>query len=183
MAARCRDAPERPEEVAVDPAAAARTICLRLLTARPHTRAELETALRRCGIADAVAAAVLDRLDDVGLVDDAAFAEMAVRSGHTYRGLGRRALGVELRRRGVPDDIARDAVAAVDSQDEEVRARELVRRRLRSATTPNEPALIRRLVGMLARKGYPEGLTFRVVREEVRASTGSDPGMLDPDTD
>lgn len=182
-AARRRDAPERPEEAAIDPATAARGICLRLLTARPYTRAELVTALRRRGIADDIAGAVLDRLDEVGLVDDASLAEMTVRSGQTYRGLGRHALGAELRRRGVPDEIARNAVAAVDSQDEEARARELVRRRLHSATKPDETTLIRRLVGMLARKGYPEGLAFRVVREEVRASTGSDPGMLGPDTD
>jgi len=181
--ARRRGASERPKEAAIDPATVARGICLRLLTARPCTRVELATALRRRGIADDVAGVVLDRLDEVGLVDDAAVAELAVRSAQIYRGLGRRALGAELRRRGVPDEIARTAVAAVDSQDEEARARELVRRRLRSATKPDETTLIRRLVGMLARKGYPEGLAFQVVREEVRDSTGSDPGMLGPDTD
>ncbi|MCA1672515.1 MAG: recombination regulator RecX, partial [Actinobacteria bacterium] len=143
---------------ATDPAAAARTICLRLLTARPRSRAELATALRRTGVPDDVADAALDRLGDVGLVDDAAFAELTVHSGHTYRGLGRRALGAELRKRGVPDEIARDAVAAMEPADEERRARELVQRKLHSTTVSDEATVVRRIVGMLARKGYPEGL-------------------------
>ena len=178
MTKRSRD-PAAPAE-AGDPTAAARAICLRLLTARPRSRAELATALRRRGISDDVAGAALDRLEDVGLVDDAALAEVAVHSGHTYRGLGRRALGAELRRRGVPDEIARDAVAAVKPQDEERQARELVQRKLRSSTVSDETTVVRRIVGMLARKGYPEELAFRVVREEVRTATGVDPSMPDP---
>jgi regulatory protein len=162
-----------------DTAAAARVICLRLLTAQPRSRAELAAALQRKGIPEDISETMLDRLDDVGLVDDAAVAEAAVHSGHTYRGLGRRALGAELRRRGVPEEIARDAVAAIEPQDEERRARELVQRKLSSTTAPDE-AVVRRMVGMLARKGYPEGLAFRVVRGEVRAMTGVDPSMPDP---
>ena len=179
MTKRSRD-PAAPAE-AGDPTAAARAICLRLLTARSRSRAELATALRRRGISDGAAGAALDRLEDVGLVDDAALAEVAVHSGHTYRGLGRRALGAELRRRGVPDEIARDAVAAVQPQDEERQARELVQRKLRNTTVSDETTVVRRIVGMLARKGYPEGLAFRVVREEVRAATGVDPSLPDPD--
>ncbi len=114
-------------------------------------------------------------------MDDAALAEAAVHSGHTYRGLGRCALGAELSRRGVPDEIARGALAAVEPQDEERQARELVQRKLRSTTGSDETTVVRRIVGMLARKGYPEGLAFRVVREEVRAVTGVDPSLPDPD--
>lgn len=173
-AAATQSAPEN----AADPAAAAREICLRLLTARPRSRAELQTALRRRGVPDEVSEQVLDRLDDVGLVDDPAFAEAFVHSQHAYRGLGRRALSAELRRRGVTGDVARDAVAAVDRDAEEARARELVRRRLASSTAPDEATMLRRLVAMLARKGYPEGLSFRVVRDELRIR-GHDAAGLD----
>lgn len=160
-----------------DPSTQAREICLKLLTARPRSRAELADALRRRGIGEDVAESVLDRLTEVGLVDDVALAEMAVQSGHTHRGLGRRGLSAELRRRGVPDDVARKAVEAVQPEAEEQRARELVRRRLRGASSRDEATLVRRLMGMLARKGYPEGLAFRAVRAEVLAATGSDCGM------
>lgn len=152
---------------AMSPAAEAQGICLRLLTARPHSRAELTDALRRHGIPEEVGEPVLDRLSEVGLVDDAAFAESSVYSGHHYRGLGRRALSAGLRRRGVPDEIVREAVATVRPEDEEQRARELVRHKLRTGTVRDASTLARKLGGMLARKGYSEGLTWRVVREEL----------------
>lgn len=162
-----------------DPVQRARDICLRLLTARPRTRAELRQALLHKKIEEDVADQVLSRLDEVGLVDDAAFAELWVRSRHTHQGLGRRALATELRRRGVADDVAADAVATVDSDAEEERARLLVRKRLRSLPPgADEAARVRKLVGMLARRGYPEGLAFRVVRDELRA-TGEESELLD----
>jgi regulatory protein len=151
-----------------DPVARAKDICLRLLTVRPRTRVELHQALLRKEVSESVADEVLDRLDEVGLIDDAAFADVWVRSRHTYQGLGRRALAMELRRKGVADDVVAEAVATVDADAEEERARQLVRKRLRSLTGADETARIRKLVGMLARRGYSEGLAFRVVREELR---------------
>jgi regulatory protein len=134
--------------------------------------------LLRKGIEEGVADQVLGRLDEVGLVDDAAFAELWVRSRHTYHGLGRRALTTELRRKGVADDVAAEAVATVDADAEEERARQLVRKRLRSLSGADEAARVRKLVGMLARRGYSEGLSFRVVRDELKAA-GEESELLD----
>jgi regulatory protein len=161
-----------------DPSQRARDICLRLLTVRPRTRAELRQALLRKEIEEDVADRVLSRLDEVGLVDDAAFAELWVRSRHAYQGMGRRALATELRRKGVEDSVAAEAVATVDADAEEERARQLVRKRLRSLTGADEAARIRKLVGMLARRGYSQGLAFRVVRDELRAA-GEESDLLD----
>jgi regulatory protein len=162
----------------LDPVQRAREVCLRLLSARPRTRAELREALLRKDFEEDVADQVLGRLDEVGLVDDAAFAEMWVRSRHAYQGLGRRALAAELRRKGVAADVAADAVATVDADAEEERARLLIRKRLRSLTTADEATRARKLVGMLARRGYSEGLAFRVVRDELRAA-GEESELLD----
>lgn len=156
-----------PDVKAMSPAAEAQGICLRLLTARPHSRAELAGALRRRGIPEEVCEQVLERLTEVGLVDDAAFAESAVHFGHGHRGLGRRALSAGLRRRGIADEIVREAVATVRPEDEEQRARELVRRKLRTSTVRDASTLARKLGGMLARKGYSDGLAWRVVRDEL----------------
>lgn len=162
-----------------DPVAKAKEICLDLLAVRARTKAELRTRLLRRGIEESVADQVLGRLDEVGLVDDAAFAEQWVRSRHTYQGMARRALSAELRRKGVAADLAAEAVSALDSEAEEARARDLVRKRMRtSGPMTSEVTAIRRLVGMLARKGYPEGMAYRVVRDELRAA-GSDAEMLD----
>jgi regulatory protein len=173
-----RRAASAPEDSGRDPAGKARDICLNLLTARPRTRDELRKALLRKGIEADVAEQVLGRLDDVGLIDDKAFAEMWVHSRHTYQGMGRRALAVELRRRGVDNDTAAEAVASVDSDAEEERARQLVRKRLPSMGSADQPAKIRRLVGMLARKGYAQGLAFRVVKEELQ-NVGEETNLLD----
>lgn len=172
----------RPAELDpdADPLAVAREICLRLLTDRAHTRAELARALHRRGVPDDAAEQVLGRFDEVGLIDDTAFAAQWVRSRHGARGLGRRAIAAELRRKGVADDVAGDALASVDGDAERERARALVERRLRTAEidTPERRAVAgRRLVGMLARKGYGPAVAYQVVRDAL-AAAGADPDEL-----
>src|SRR3954451_23383837 len=105
-------------EVEPDPESVARTICLNLLTAAPRSRAELATALRKRRVPGDVANRVLDRLTDVNLIDDAAYAEAYVESRHRGRGLARAALRAELRRKGVDDAVAAIAVEQIDPDDE-----------------------------------------------------------------
>jgi regulatory protein len=151
-----------------DPHDWARAIVLRQLTAAPRSRAQLAQALRRRGCPDDVATAVLDRMEEVGLVDDAAYAGMLVRSQQAGRGLARRALASELRARGVDDDTAGAALDEVDPHEEEERARELVAKKLRTMGGLDPAVQTRRLAGMLARKGYGSQVAMRVVREAVR---------------
>jgi regulatory protein len=155
-----------PESVA----SAAREICLRLLTARSRTRAELAAALHRRGIPADCAGAVLDRFGAVGLIDDAAFAAAWVSSRHTGRGLARGALAGELRSRGVAPAVVSAAVDRLDTDTELATARQLVARRLAALNGVPAEVRVRRLVGMLARKGYPSGLAARVVRDVLAAS-------------
>jgi regulatory protein len=155
---------------AEDPEARARQVCLRLLTLAPRTRAQLADALRKRGIPDETADEVLSRFEDVGLIDDAAFARSWVESRHHGRGLASRALSAELKQRGVaPDEIR----AAIDEQltpdDEATAARRLIDRKLNSTRGLTPEQRTRRLAGLLARKGYPAGLAFRVIREALEA--------------
>ncbi|WP_433791707.1 regulatory protein RecX [Actinoplanes sp. CA-252034] len=146
----------------------AREICLRQLAVRPRTRAELTKVLVRKEISEEVIAEVLDRYDEVGIIDDAAFARAWVATRHQGRGLARRALANELRQRGVDAEIAGEALEVVDDEAEAEAARTLVDRKLRSATgTPD--AIFRRLVAMLARKGYPAGVAIRAVKDALAA--------------
>jgi regulatory protein len=176
----------RPRDAAADPPAdpesAARTVCLNLLTTRARTRAELAGELERRGFDDEIAATVLDRLVEVRLLDDAAFAEQWVDSRHRHRGLGRRALSQELRRKGVESETADEAVAGLDADVEREKACELVRRRLPSLDRVEPQIAARRLVGMLARKGYGAGLAYEVVRTEM-AQRGAELDEADPDLD
>ena len=95
-----------------DQEAVARAIALRLLTASPRSRAQLAEAMARKDVPDEVAQRVLDRFTEVGLIDDVEYARMIVRTRHTERGLSRRAIAVELRRRGIDDEVAGDALGA-----------------------------------------------------------------------
>src|SRR3954454_1475307 len=103
-------ASDKSEDPDVDPESVARAIALRMLERQPRTRAELARGMARRGVPADVAAAVLDRFTEVGLVDDEAFASAWVESRHAGRGLGRRALTAELRRRGVDEQVVRDTV-------------------------------------------------------------------------
>jgi regulatory protein len=145
----------------------ARIICLRMLTAAPRTQAELATALRRRGVPEEAAQAVLARFAEVKLIDDAMFARAWVETRHHSRGLAGRALGAELRRRGVARDDIDSALEELDPEQELATARELVDRRLAGTRSQPGPARMRRLVGMLARKGYSPSLAYRVVREAL----------------
>ena len=164
-----------------DPEAQARQICLRLLTAAPRTRAQLAAALSRRGVPGEAAEAVLGRFADVGLIDDAAFARAWVESRHYSRGLSRRSLSAELRRQGIQTEEIRVAVDTLDPEQEVATARRLVEQKM--ATTRGQPAeaRVRRAAGTLARKGYPPGLVFRLIKEVLEQEGSRDAFELDPD--
>lgn len=157
-----------------DPEAAARQICLRLITVEPRTRAQLAQAMQRKQIPDQVAEGILNRFTEVGLIDDQAFARAWVESRHHSRGLSRRALSTELRRRGVAADDVRDAVETLDPDQEAATARQIVDRKLRATRGQPFEARMRRLVGALARKGYGAALSYRIVREALEAEGAQD---------
>ena len=93
-------------------------------------------------------------------------------SRQSSRGLAPRALAQELRRKGIADEVARDALDEVTDADQEEAARELVRRKLRSKRGLDQTTATRRLAGLLARKGYAPGLAFAVVRSELAGDSG-----------
>lgn len=175
MARRRRAGPEEPRNAEADrgpmadPESVARTIVLTKLTARSRSRQELADALARRGVPDDVADRVLDRFGEVGLVDDAAFAKSWVESRQTSRGLSRRALGLELRRKGVDSEIVEESLESIDDETEYDAARALVEKKLRSTRTADPQARWRQLVGVVARRGYSPALSMRVVRDVLES--------------
>ena len=146
-----------------DPAGVARAIVLRQLSQAPRTRSQLLATLLRRGC-------VLDRFTEVGLIDDAAYAELYVRSKQASRSLAKPALRRELRTKGVDPQTAADVLDAVSDADEEERARALVRSRIARLHGLDRCVQVRRLAALLARKGYPSALAARVVFEELDRS-------------
>jgi regulatory protein len=144
---------------------------LRLLTARARSRAELIGKMAKHGYPDEVAETVLSRLVSVGLVDDEDFAAQWVRSRHMYSGKGKRALAAELRIKGVDAEVIAAALDGIDAGAERGRAEQLVERKLRreALAEGDDPKVMRRLVGMLARRGYSQTLAVAVVTDALAA--------------
>jgi regulatory protein len=124
----------------------------------------LASALQRKGVPDDAAAAVLTRFAEVGLIDDKALADGYALAQHRERGLAGRAVAMKLRRRGIDDGLVQSAVAQIDDDHERSAAEDLVARKLRSLHGVSPDAQARRLVGLLARRGYSSGLAHDVVR-------------------
>ena len=168
-----------------DPESVARGICLRALTGAPRTRQQLADLLAQRDVPENAADAVLDRFTEVGLIDDAAFARAWVSSRQIGRGLARRALSAELRAKGVDPEVAAQAVSEVDDDEERAAARRLVERRAGAMRRLDRATATRRLMGMLARKGYSGGLAAAVVREVLDSAdpVDEDDGLDDVDED
>ncbi|MEY9863419.1 regulatory protein [Catenulispora sp. GAS73] len=160
----------------------AKNILMYHLGRQMQTRSQLADKLRKKEIPDDIAEAVLDRFEELHLLDDAGYAETFVRSRHTERGLAKRALGYELRKRGIDDETAAEALSTLDEDQEAVTARRLVDSRLRATRGLDPQVRTRRLVGMLARKGYSGSIAFRVVKEAL-AEEGLDVDLGEPEFD
>jgi len=163
-----------------DPESVARKILLDQLTGRARSRADLAKKLAQKDVPEEIATQLLDRFEEVGLVDDASFSREWVAQRQSGKGLAKRALAQELRRKGIDDETARAALDEVDPDDEVQAARRLVRRKLRSVQGLDRDKAVRRLVGMLARKGHSSSVAFRVVKEELDLESSPE---LDPDLD
>ena len=153
-----------------DPLGFARQILLRRLEDQPRSRAELAESLAKKNVPVEVATELLDRFEEVGLINDADFARQWVQSRQRTRGLAPRVLAMELRRRGIDDEIISEVLGELDPADARAAAHRLVQKKLRSMASLDDTTRIRRLTSMLARRGYAPQLAFDVVREELESA-------------
>lgn len=156
---------------------------LRQLTSSAKSRLQLSRKLAERNIPEDIAEAVLDRFQEVRLIDDAEFADMWVRSRSQSRKLAKGALRRELAEKGIDAETAASAVEQLSDEDEEAAARLLVERKLRPGTDladrSERDKTTRRLASMLARKGYQPSQAFRIVGEVI-ASRADDEGLEGP---
>ncbi len=154
-----------------NPAAVARSIVLRQITHSPKSRHQLAQKLSERHIPEDVAQAVLDRFEEVKLIDDAEFAGEWVRTRSLYKSLAREALRRELAEKGIAAHLAEAALEQVDDDTERQQARELVERKIRPSMNLADRAerdkYTRRWVAMLARKGFNPSLAFHTVSDVI----------------
>ena len=142
----------------------AREIALRQLTVRARSRAELARALARKQVPAEVAGEVLDRLQDVGLVDDGSFARDWLAAGDR-RQKSRRALLAELSEKGVDREVLDAAAADLDGDRDYLVARGFAERKAASLVGLDPQVRYRRLAGALARRGFSAAVVAQVTRE------------------
>ncbi|MBI9115505.1 regulatory protein RecX [Sanguibacter suaedae] len=166
-------APSPREPTELEQEEAARAVALRALAAAPRSRAQLEETLLRRGTDADLAARLLDRFEEVGLVDDAELAAMIVRTRFAEKKQARRAIAHELARKGIAPHLAQDALEQLDGDDEEEAAVELAASRLRRTSGLPEEVRVRRALGALGRKGYSGDVAMRAVRAALDAESSA----------
>lgn len=147
----------------------AKEIVVRKLSERAHSRSDLAQALAKKQVPEGVVEATLAKFEAAGLIDDEEFARSWVQARQRGKGLSSRALAMELRRKGVDDEISKEVLSEIDPEAEVQAAHRLVQTKLRSMSRFDDTTKIRRLTGMLARKGYSPQMAFDVVRQELGA--------------
>jgi regulatory protein len=158
---------ETLEPSEIDQTQAAKDYLLRRLNSRARTRSELAKELREKSFSDDVATEALDRLEEVGLINDDDFAKTWVSSRHKSKGLAGGVLRQELRKKGIADDTVVEALGEISQEEEYESAMKLAAKKYRALQREDRDTQIRRLVGFLARKGYPSNLCYRVAKEIV----------------
>lgn len=173
--------PDETEGPPADPVGVAREIALRQLTSRARTKEELRRSLARRHVPDEAADEVVERFQEVGLLDDAAYARDWVASaGRRLR--SRRVLGQELAGKGVDREVIDEAMAEVTLEDEYSVALRIAQRRVPGLEGLERSTAYRRLAGALGRRGFDTQVVSRVVREVLtEAAHGDDPPWEDPE--
>jgi len=160
--------PELDEKIKeIEAADAAKQVLLRRLSHAPRTRKELAKDLKDKDISDEVANVALDRFEEVGLINDQALASNYVSSQHERKGLGKNALRQQLRSKGISDDVAMEAISQISDDQEFQAAFALACKKIRSLQRDDAKTQLRKIVGVLARKGYSSNLAFRVAKEVI----------------
>ena len=154
----------------------ARELALRILTAAPKSRAQLAQRLTANGVDESITERLLDRFEQVGLLDDAELAAMIVRTRFAEKKQSRRAIAQELKRKGISGPVAEAALDQLDDDDESRAALELARGRLRRTVGLATEVRIRRALGALGRKGYPPGVAMASIRQALAEEGDADSG-------
>lgn len=161
-----------------DPYTRAKTIVYNQLAYSAKTRGQLRKKLQAEGFDAELIEPLLDKFEAAKLIDDAEYAQSFVAQKSRTKKLSRAALRRELAERGVRGEEAENALAQRTDEQEREDAAELVRKKLRPGMNLSDRAekdrVTRRLLGMLARRGYSSSVSMSVIREELAAYSAED---------
>jgi regulatory protein len=142
----------------------ARNVLLHQLARSAKSTAQLRKILEQREISSEIAEKVLERFTEVGLIDDAAFAETIVNSRRNYKGLAKSAIKRELNEKGVSQELVEEAISGITAEDDFESAKQLASRRFSQMAHLEKDVRTRRLAGYLQRKGYASSSVFAAIK-------------------
>ena len=125
------------------------------ISRRPHSKSELQKKLARYEFGPDVIRSVIAQLEELGYINDAAFSAGKAEAAAKLKHHGKNRAMIELQRKGVPRETAKQAIDQVyESHDSNADARLLATRKMRSLGGLEPHVIKRRLYGMLLRRGF-----------------------------
>jgi regulatory protein len=152
----------------------ARNVLLHQIARSAKSTSQLRKILEQREIDSEIAEKVIERFTEVGLIDDAAYAETIVNSRRNYKGLAKSAIKRELNDKGVSQELVEEAISGITAEDDFESAKQLATRRFRQMAHLDKEVRTRRLAGYLQRKGYASSAVFAAIKfaEEAHAQEG-----------
>jgi regulatory protein len=152
---------------------------LHFLSFRPRSSAEVRQNLLKRGISEPLAEETVNRLKEAGLVNDEAFARAWVENRNTFRPSGISALRLELRRKGLSDEIVQSVMET--QVNEENLAFVAARKYARRLMGLERPEFRQKLGGFLTRRGFSYNVVAPVVSEVWEENHTADSGSKSGD--
>jgi regulatory protein len=155
---------------------------MRMLALRSRSKREIDDALHAMNLRDTIRTGIVRELEETGLVDDARFAREFVAVKKDVRRVGPHRLRHDLGRLGLPRAAVDEALVGFGAEEQEAMARALAVKQLGTAL-PGEKS-VRRIVGMLRRKGYDYAVVNKIAYELARRiphGDVSDEIVIEPD--
>lgn len=142
-----------------------REAALGLLDYRDYSSGELVRKLRDRGYPVEIVTAVVERLKEVGLINDLSYARALLRGKFQAKGVVGSALRADLMRKAIPVEIIDEVISEIDSSEIRAKAEELVQKKLRTMAQVDFQKQRNRLISMLLRKGYHRGFSYEIVNQ------------------
>ncbi|GAA3833505.1 recombination regulator RecX [Brevibacterium ammoniilyticum] len=146
-----------------DAYAKAKKTALNMLAMRDHSSTELREKLLRRDFDPAAVDRLIAKLERSNLLDDGQFAQRFAKAQRESRKLSRSALRRQLVKKGIDEETIAGVVAEVDGEED--LAREVAEKKARSTRGLDHEVRERRILGMLARRGFSSTICLKVTRE------------------
>lgn len=148
------------------------------------SRKEIMDKILKKGIIPEIAEKIVSRYEELGYIDDEAYAEQFVYSKTTYDKLGKRSISFKLKEKGISEEIIQQVLENIDDEEEEQQAKELALKKARTNKRYDTQKRLQQIVGLLVRKGYSGNIAFRVAKEAISEEPAEEDDLdefIDPD--